>query len=356
MTPTPLRIAVAGAGYIGQAHIAAIQQTPGLRLSAIVDPSETGQSVAAQHGVAHFHDLGVLLADARPDAIVLATPNPLHVPQAIQCAAAGVAILLEKPVAVTAADGAKLLAGLGAHSSRVLVGHHRTHSGIMQAAKTCVDSGVLGRLVCVTGRATFYKPAEYFAAAPWRSQAGAGPILLNMIHEVHNFRMLFGEVRAVQAVVSHATRGYVVEDSAAITFEFESGALGTFMLSDCAASPSSWEQTSQENKAYASYPTQDCYEVTGTNGSLSVPTMRLHRYATDAARSWWLPFETEQWPLDVVDPIQAQMQHFEAVIRGDALPAVTVEDGLRNLEVTEAIVQAASSGQRVTLRGDAPKL
>ena len=50
------------------------------------------------------------------------------------------------------------------------------------------------------------------------------------------------------------------------------------------------------------------------------------------------------------------MQHFEAVIRGDALPAVTVEDGLRNLEVTEAIVQAASSGQRVTLRSYAPKL
>ena len=109
MTPAPLRIAVAGAGYIGQAHIAAIQQTPGLRLSAIVDPSEAGQAIASQHGVAHFHDLGVLLADARPDAIVLATPNPLHVPQAIQCAAAGVAILLEKPVAVTAADGAKLL-------------------------------------------------------------------------------------------------------------------------------------------------------------------------------------------------------------------------------------------------------
>ena len=84
--------------------------------------------------------------------------------------------------------------------------------------------------------------------------------------------------------------------------------------------------------------------------------MRLHRYATDAARSWWLPFEAEQWPLDVVDPIEAQMQHFEAVIRGDALPAVTVEDGLRNLEVTEAILQAASNGQRVTLRGYAPKL
>ncbi|MDP4670201.1 MAG: Gfo/Idh/MocA family oxidoreductase, partial [Burkholderiaceae bacterium] len=49
MTPAPLRIAVAGAGYIGQAHIAAIQQAPGLRLSAIVDPSEAGQAIASQH-------------------------------------------------------------------------------------------------------------------------------------------------------------------------------------------------------------------------------------------------------------------------------------------------------------------
>jgi predicted dehydrogenase len=346
---TPLSIAVAGAGYIGQAHINAILSTPGFRLTAIVDPSEAGQAVASKTGVQHFESLDALLSHNKPDAVVLATPNALHVTQALQCAKAGVAILLEKPVAITAAEGDRLLTGLGAHAERVLVGHHRAHSSIMRAATACIGSGDLGRLVCVTGSATFYKPAEYFATAPWRSQAGAGPILLNMIHEVHNFRMLCGEVKSVQAMVSHATRGFVVEDTAAITFEFENGALGTFMLSDCAASPRSWEQTSQENKAYTSYPSEDCYVLSGTRGTLSVPTMRLHRYPSDDARSWWLPFETQTLPLDAEDPIAQQMAHFEAVVRGTASPLVSVRDGLRNLAITEAIVRAAQTGQRVNL-------
>ncbi len=346
---TRASVAVVGVGYIGNAHIAAILETPGLALSAIVDPSEAGRQTAMQQGVAYFADLSELLAHAAPDAVVLATPNALHVEQALRCAQAGVAILLEKPVAVTAVEGQRLLAGLGGHVSRVLVGHHRAHSPIMQEATACVTSGALGRLVCVTGSATFFKPDGYFSDAPWRSQLGAGPILLNMIHEVHNLRMLCGEIRSVQAMVSHATRGFVVEDTAAMTFEFVNGVLGTFVLSDCAASPRSWEQTSQENKAYTDYPQEDCYVLSGTNASLSVPTMRLHSYASDSQRSWWLPFETRTVAMTRDDPIRLQMAHFERVIRGEVTPLVGVLDGLRNLAVTEAICEAAASGTRVVL-------
>jgi predicted dehydrogenase len=87
--------------------------------------------------------------------------------------------------------------------------------------------------------------------------------------------MLCGEIVAVQAFSSHATRRFPVEDTVAINVHFANGALGTFMLSDTAACARSWEQTSQENKAYSTYPDEDCYVVAGTFGSLSVPTMRL---------------------------------------------------------------------------------
>ena len=125
------------------------------------------------------------------------------------------------------------------------------------------------------GSALFFKPDHYYAAAPWRREKGAGPVLLNMIHEVHNLRMLCGDIAAVQAFASHAVRGFPVEDTVAINLRFASGALGTFMLSDTAASPRNWEQTGQENKAYTTCPDEDCYVITGTFGSLSVPTMRL---------------------------------------------------------------------------------
>ena len=83
-----LRIAVAGAGTIGQAHMAALQQTPGARLSAVVDPSPAAQALAAAAGLPCYPSLDELLRHDRPDGIVLATPNTLHVPQALQCLAA----------------------------------------------------------------------------------------------------------------------------------------------------------------------------------------------------------------------------------------------------------------------------
>jgi len=170
-----------------------------------------------------------------------------------------------------------------------------------------------------------------------------------MIHEVHNLRMLCGEIVAVQAMASHAVRGFPVEDTVAISLSFASGALGTFMLSDTAASARSWEQTSQENKAYPSYDDEDCYVISGTNGSLSVPTMRLKTYPRTEDRSWWKPFEQGVVGMVRDDPIKRQMEHFGAVIRGQAQPLVSARDGLANLRVTEAIVQAAKSGRTVEL-------
>jgi predicted dehydrogenase len=343
------RIAVAGAGYIGLAHIQAAQASPSCALSAIVDPSPEAAKTAAAAGVPLFKSLEDVLKRDRPDGIILATPNQLHVPQALQCIAAGVPLLLEKPIAPTVAEGSRLVEEVARKEARVLIGHHRAHSPIMAKARQVIDSGVLGRLVAVMGSATFLKPDRYFADAPWRREPGAGPILLNMIHEVHNLRMLCGEIVAVQAYASNAVRGFPVEDTVAMNLRFASGVLGSFMLSDTAACARSWEQTSQENKAYPSYDDEDCYVVAGTNGSLSIPTMRLKTYPRAEDRSWWKRFEAGVVPMVRDDPIKRQLEHFGAVVRGEAEPLVSARDGLANLQVTEAIVDAAKSGRTVEI-------
>ena len=343
------RIAVAGAGYIGQAHIAAARSSPSVTLSAVVDPAPAAQALADAAGVPRYPSLAALFAQDRPDGVVLATPNQLHVEQALQCIAAGVPTLLEKPIAQTVAEAQRLVQAADDAGARLLIGHHRAHSPIMAKARQVVESGVLGRLVAVMGSATFVKPDHYFAEGPWRKEIGGGPILLNMIHEVHNLRMLCGPIAAVQAIESHAVRGFAVEDTVAINLRFASGALGSFLLSDTAACPRSWEQTSQENKAYPTYEDEDCYVIAGTNGSLSVPTMRLKTYARPEDRSWWKPFEVGVVGMVREDPIRHQMEHFGAVARGEASPLVSAHDGLANLRVTEAIVAAAASGGTVEL-------
>jgi len=346
------RIAVAGAGLIGVAHMRVTQASPACTLTAVVDPAPGVTEIAAKAGVPLYRSLDKLLRNDRPDGIVLATPNQLHVEHALQCIEAGLPMLLEKPIAPTVAEAERLVAAADRAGARILIGHHRAHSPIMAKAKRIVDDGLLGRLVAVMGSATFYKPDHYFADAPWRREPGGGPILINMIHEVHNLRMLCGEIVAVQAFASHAVRAFPVEDTVAIGLRFANGVLGTFMLSDSAASARNWEHASRENEAYPFYDDEDCYVIAGTGGSLSIPTMRLKTYPRPEDRSWWKPFDVGVADLSRDDPLARQIEHFAAVIRGEAQPLVNARDGLANLRVTEAIKQAARTGCAVDIVAD----
>jgi len=343
------RIAVAGAGLIGRSHINVVQASATVELTAVVDPSPQADAIASAAGVPLYRTLEDLLQQKRPDGVVLATPNQLHVPQALQCIEAGVSCLLEKPIAPTVAEAEALVTAAEMRGARLLIGHHRAHSPIMAKACAVVQSGQLGRVVGVMGSATFFKPDHYFDDGPWRREVGGGPILINMIHEVHNLRMLCGEVTAVQAIKSHALRGFAVEDTVAISLQFASGALGSFLLSDVAASARSWEHTSQENKAYPTYEDEDCYVISGTDGTLSVPTMRLKTYPRAEDRSWWKPFELGVVGMVREDPLKRQMEHFGAAVRGEVAPLVSARDGLQNLRVTEAITLAAATGQLVRI-------
>jgi predicted dehydrogenase len=343
----PVRIAVVGAGTIGRRHIELILASSSCVLSAIVDPAPNAVALAAQAKVPLFDMLDDALAAQCADAVVVATPNHLHVDNAIACIGAGVAALVEKPLAHTLEEGERLCRAVEAANARVLVGHHRAHSPILAKAREIVQAGTLGRLVAVTGSAMFYKPDAYFLEAPWRRCSGGGPILINLIHEIGNLRSLCGDILSVQACASSATRGFEVEDTAAIVLRFANGALGTFVLSDTTASARSWEQTSQENKDYATYDDEDCYLVVGTRGSLAIPTMRVETYARDEDRSWFKPMERATVSVQREDPLALQLDHFCAVARGDAAPLVSARDGLQNLRVVEAIAQAARSGNSV---------
>jgi predicted dehydrogenase len=345
-----VQLAVAGAGLIGRRHIELIQQNPRCRLAAIVDPNPAAQEVANQTGVPLFRSLGELFAASRPDGVVLATPNQLHVAQALAFIEGMRDGLLDQRGNTRADAFERLRASADAAGVPLLVGHHRAHSPILAKAREIIGAGRIGKVVGVMGSAVFFKPDEYFDAAPWRREAGGGPILINMIHEIGNLRSLCGEIVAVQAFASNAARGFAVEDTVAINLRFENGALGTFLLSDTAASPRSWEQTSQENKSYASYDDEDCYVIAGDMGSLSVPTMRLKTYATKSDRSWWKPFDVSTASIERTDPLERQLDHFCDVIEGNAQPLVTVRDGLQNLRITEAIAESARTGAIIDTR------
>ena len=355
LTDAPVfQLAVAGAGIIGHRHIELIQASARTRLCAVVDPSPASVAFAASLGVPHFASLDALFAQpaaAQPDGVILATPNPLHVPGALCCAQHGVPALIEKPVADSLEAGRQLADALAKNPVPMLVGHHRRHSSTLRLARQTLQSGELGRVVTIMGSAQFYKPASYFEQGAWRKAAGGGPILINLIHEMDNLRYLCGEIESVHAIASNAVRQFAVEDTVVMTLKFSSGALGTFMLSDTVASPRSWEQTSGENTAYPRYPSEDCYFIAGTQGSLAVPTLRTWRYAPDGQPPGWeTPFFEKTLALETVDPLQAQLEHFCDVIARKAAPIITVADALQSLRTVEAVRRSIATGQTVALQ------
>jgi predicted dehydrogenase len=337
------QIAVAGCGLIGREHVKRILENPVTKLSAIIDPSDEARSIAADSECEYYASLDQLFENQSPSGVIIATPNHLHVKNTILCLESQTPVLVEKPLADNWKEAAQLCDLIDKYQGKVLVGHHRAHSPIVNTAAKLIKDGLLGDLVAIQGSATFYKPDDYFDQGPWRKVQGGGPILINLIHEIGNLRQMCGEITAVQAISSNSTRKFEVEDTATISLIFKNGALGSFLLSDTAASARSWEQTSKENPSYSSYEDEDCYVISGTYGTLSIPTMRLKKFCAKEDRSWWKELKCSTIELTREDPLILQLQHFCAVMAGEAEPLVSAYDGLQNMKVIDAIQRSISS-------------
>jgi predicted dehydrogenase len=154
----------------------------------------------------------------------------------------------------------------------------------------------------------------------------------------------------VFAVTSNKVRNFSVEDTAAVTFRFESGAVGTAFVSDCVPSRSAYEATTGENPLIP-HDFGNCYHFYGTDASLSFPQLKKCFYSDPAKLGWHYPL-TEQGPKvsQEDDPYVKEFRHFSKVIRGKECPRISGEDGRRTLEVTLAVRQSGETGQPVRLR------
>jgi predicted dehydrogenase len=225
----------------------------------------------------------------------------------------------------------------------LLVGHHRRHNPLVQRAREAITSGKIGKVVSVHGACWFYKPDEYFETR-WRREIGAGPVLLNLIHDIDLLRFLCGDVRTVQAMQSNARRGYAVEDTAVVLLRFDEGALGSINLSDTIVAPWSWELTSGENPAYA-HTQEACYWIGGTQGALALPQSELWQHETRP--DWRSPIHREHLSAGKGDPLAFQIGNLCDVIRGRASPVVSGREGLRTLAVVAAIKEGMATGSSV---------
>jgi predicted dehydrogenase len=345
MTPSKIPVAVIGAGIIGRSHITRVNRLADFSLAAIVEPSDAGRDLAASLNIPWFAEPQSMLRQMRPAGAIVATPNQTHLQITKDCLDAGVATLLEKPIADTVLAAQALVEHQQRTGVPVLIGHHRRHNPINRRARAIIESGKLGRIVGVSALATMFKPEPYFNVQ-WRRQAGGGPILINLIHDIDMLRYLVGDIAAVQGFASHEIRKFPVEDSAAAVLRFANGALGTVLVSDSTVSPWSWDFCAGEQDHYTRQTVQTHF-ITGTHGSLSLPDLQLWNYQGE--RDWFTEITCQQSFVHKGDPYDLQMANFKAIIEGRDQPLCSAMEGLRTLQATLAIKDASRSGQAVIL-------
>lgn len=339
----PVRVALLGAGIIGREHVTLIRNHPQTELAGIADMSAEAKALAAEIGVPIFSDYRTMLDEVRPDGAVIALPNQLHLEAGLACVERRIPMLVEKPIADSVAAARRLVEAGEKAGVPMMVGHHRRHSPDIREARRAIQEGLLGEIVAVSGVCYFKKHDSYFDAE-WRRQPGGGPLLINLIHDIDCFRFLCGDIESVQAIASNKVRQFAVEDTAAVAMSFESGALGTFMLSDCVPSPYVWDVGSGQALYFPSQP-EDSYYIGGRNASLAVPTLDLWRHENGG--DWRDPLVRHHLSTDRSSCYVNQLGNFIAMVRGEAEPVVTGRDGMMTLATTLAVGRAASERREV---------
>ena len=281
MAHKSVTIAIVGTGLIGPRHAKSVVECADASLFCIVDPSPDAQVIAANFNVPLYASVSemLLLADHRPDAAMVCTPNSTHVFISKRLLEAGIHVLVEKPLSTSLKSGRELVDTGKMSGKHLLVGHHRRLNPFVTATKRALAEGSVGKIIAVSGLWTTFKPASYFQApTEWRGKAGSGgPILINLIHEIDTLQYLLGPISRVHAEVTLSQRNHEAEEGAAILLRFESGVVGTVILSDAVPSPYNFEAATGENPLLPKAG-RDVYRIVGVEGTLSVGDMKVYRY------------------------------------------------------------------------------
>lgn len=341
---SPVRLAVVGTGLIGAVHAERVVGNPNTELAALCGLDDGAPGLAERLAVPLTTDFrDILVHDV--DGVIVATPNQLHAPMGTFFLEHGIPILVEKPIGDSVSAGIELCAAGSVAGVPILVGQHRRHNALVQRARGIIEER-LGRLLGFTIMAAMRKPDSYYQPV-WRRQVGAGPLLVNLIHEVDLLRFVCGEITAVQAVTRGLGRPWDFDDTAAIVAHIEGGAVGTLFLTESTPSPWSWESSVSDGMGFHNAE-QDHAHFMGSEASLSFPSLTVWTYDEgNGEPGWFSPLHASRAETTEADPYSRQIAHFASVVLGETEPMVSGADGLRSLAVVDAIIEAGSSGSVV---------
>jgi scyllo-inositol 2-dehydrogenase (NADP+) len=252
------RVGLIGYGLGGAAfHAPLITATAGLRIAAIVTrAAERSARARAEHPQA------AVLASAAElwrragelDLIVVAAPNRAHVPLALAALQAGLPVVVDKPLAPTAAEARALVAEAERRGLMLTVFQNRRWDGDFLTVQRLLASGELGRVLRFESRFERWRPEP---KGGWRELGGreeAGGILYDLgSHLVDQALLLFGPARHVYAEIGRQRAGVQADDDSFVAITHTAGVRSHLWLNALAARPGPRFRVLGDRAAYTKY-------------------------------------------------------------------------------------------------------
>jgi predicted dehydrogenase len=340
-----LRFGLIGCGRIAKRHadLLGSGEIAGAELAAVCDTDPAlAEAFGKNYSVPHYGDIAEMLARPDIDIVSVLTPSGLHHAHAIQAAAAGKHVVVEKPMALRLDQADAMIRACDRARVKLFVVKQNRFNVPVVKAREALDAGRFGKLVLGTVRVRWSRNQGYYDQAPWRGTwANDGGVLANQAsHHIDLLEWFMGPVKSVYAVARTALVDIEAEDTAIATVEFVNGAVGVIEATT-ATRPKDLEGS---------------LSILGEKGSVVIGG-----FAVNKMEHWQFaePMAGDEEVLDrfSVNPPdvygfghRAYYEHVVRCLENDAAALVDGLEGRRSLELITALYESIESGKPVPLR------
>jgi predicted dehydrogenase len=311
-----VRLVVAGAGGFGREHLRILAGMPEVTIAGIADiRADAAAEAQRRFGAGASGSDALALIDAvRPDGVIVATPGPTHAAIARHALALGIPVLVEKPVAMNAAEAKPLAMAAAASGSFVLPGHILRFSAAHRRLVVIARSDAVGPILSVTAR----RHRDDSHARRYADD----PVLMTMVHDIDLALWLTGTIPG--AVLATRRPAGISRSETLMTGTSASGAVWRLATA--------WTFPTEA-------PPADRIEVVGERGSVELEAGATLRTFGAAPRVLDISGD------DPDQPHKAELAHFIGCIRGLERPeTVTLADAMAGLAVVDATLASLRSG------------
>lgn len=342
-----IRLGVIGLG-MGRNHVAGFQSHPRARVVAVADMNERLlNEIADRYGVEkRYTSAEDMLAKEHLDAVSIATPNKFHAPLTLAAIAAGCHVLCEKPMAMNAAEAREMLDAAQQAGKRLMINFSYRFNEMSMALKQQVDAGLLGEIYF--GRTVWHRRRGLPGFGGWFGQkalSGGGPLIDLGVHRLDLALWLMGYPKPVwvmgstyqhlgSALAQKQGKTFDVEDLAAGMIRFENGA--TLIVE------ASWAANIKESEFMET-------RLYGTRAGLVQRNLdEGYRFEAEIfLEKDGAHFDMKLHP--PYPPVTSSYYHFVDCLATGKPHLATGEEGLRVMQILDALYQSAAEGRPVEI-------